>query len=215
MKKSNRLIKTMGTLLVGTATLAIYDQILRPLILGWGATSKEIASPIPGDDLIPSPITVTTRGMRINAPVEKVWPWLVQIGQGRGGFYSYDWLENIFGMNIHTSDRILPDYQQLTIGDLVPFWQGVGVTVREIDPPYLLVLGGAFDPNSSEVGGTWTFMLHPLDAATSRLLIRTRIAEFPPSWLSRIFTFVLLEPAHFIMERGMLLGIKQRAEQSP
>jgi hypothetical protein len=204
----------VGTLLVGTATLAIYDQILRPRILGWGATNEESTTPMPGDDLIPNPLTTTTRAIRINAPVEKVWPWLVQIGQGRGGFYSYDWLENIFGMNIHNTDRILPEYQQLNVGDLVLFWRGVGVTVRETDPPQTLVLGGSFDPNISEVGGTWTFLLHPLDAAITRLIVRARIAEFPPTWFSRIFSFVLLEPVHFIMERGMLFGIKNRVEKN-
>ncbi len=213
MGKRNQTLKALGIGLSGVAALTIYRWVLRPRILGWGASKQEVTSPMLGDELLPNPVTVTTRAIQINAPVEKVWPWLAQIGQGRGGFYSYDWLENIFGMDIQNADRLLPEHQNLAVGDLVPFWQGSGVAVREIDPPHLLVLGGSFDSTSTEVGGTWTFLLRPLDAATSRLIVRTRIAEFSPPWLSHIFSFALLEPAHFIMERRMLLGIKDRSER--
>jgi hypothetical protein len=212
MKSRNNILKGFGTGLVGAAALVSYVLLLRPRILGWGASKEEVASPMPGDELLPNPITITTRAININAPVDQIWPWLVQIGQGRGGFYSYDWLENIFGLNIHNADRILPNHQHLNVGDLVPFVQGAGVTVQAIDPPKLLVTAGSFDPRSSEVGGTWTFILQKRDAITSRLIVRTRIADFPPSWLSRIFSFALLEPAHFVMEQKMLRTIKDRVE---
>ena len=214
MKDSNKLFKPLGALFIGLALSVVYDRILRPLILGWGSSKQEITKPWPGDELIPKPLTITTRGIHINAPLEQVWPWLVQIGQGRGGFYSFDWLENLLGMDIHNVEHIVPEFQQLSVGDLVPFWQGVGVTVQKIDPPFHLVLGGTFDPNSNEIGGTWSFFLQPTQVGTTRLIVRTRIAQFPPQWLSRIFSFILLEPAHFVMERRMLMGLKSRAERN-
>jgi hypothetical protein len=214
MRKDNTAIKLLSACLAGMAATLGYAYLVRPRILGWGSKPEEIASPMPGDELIHNPLTETTRAVDIDAAVEDVWPWIVQIGQGRGGFYSYEWLENIFGLDIHNADQVLPEYQDLAAGDLIPFWQGVGVTVRQILPPQLLVLAGSFNPQSEEVGGSWTFTLKEIDTTKCRLTVRTRIAAFPPHCLGQFISFKIIEPSHFIMERGMLLGIKKRAEKA-
>lgn len=213
MRKSSKTNHLLSACLAGIVTFLGYAYLIRPRILRWGADSEESSAALPGDELITKPMTQTTRAITIHAPINQVWPWLVQPGQGRGGFYSYDWLENIFQMDIHNADRILPEYQDLAEGDLIPFWQGTGVTVRQVLPPRLLVLAGSFDPRNAETGGTWTFILKEIDDQKCRLIVRTRVAEFAPRWLSQFFSFKILEPAHFMMERGMLLGIKRRAEK--
>jgi hypothetical protein len=214
MVKERKFSKIIAACLAGTAATIGYAALVRPRILGWGATYEEINASIPGDEFVTLVLTQTTRAIDILAPRDKAWPWVVQIGQGRGGFYSYDWLENIFGMDIHNADHILPEHQNLGAGDLIPFWDEVGVTVRQVSPPELLVLAGSFDPKSDTVGGSWTFLLKEISPSRCRLIVRAKIAAFPPRWLSRFFSFKLLEPAHFVMERGMLLGIKQRAEMA-
>jgi hypothetical protein len=193
--------------------LLIGCRKLRPAMLHWGAAPLEISASLDGDELIPDPLLLTTRALSISAPPERIWPWLVQMGQGRGGFYSYDWLDNLFGLNIQNADQILPELQALKVGDLIPFWKGAGVKVIKIEPPSLLVLGGAiYSDNGSDMGGTWVFALQPMDSGDTRLVIRTRVAKFPPRWVGILLCRLIIEPAHFIMERGMLFGIKKRAE---
>ena len=194
--------------------------IVRPRMLNWGATPIEIGRSMPGDELISAAGLITTRAISINTSPEKVWPWLVQMGQGRGGFYSYDWLENLIGLDIHNSNRIVPELQDLKPGDLIPFWHGAGVNVVVVEPRHLLVLAGTLNPpkeqaaGSGEVGGTWVFALDESKSQETKLVVRSRVAKFPPLWLSAVFMRVL-EPAHFIMERKMLRGIKERAERFP
>ena len=146
-----------------------------------------------------------------------VGPWLAQMGQGRGGFYSYEWLENLVGLGIHNSDQIIPDLQNLKPGDLIPFWRGAGVNVVVAEPLHLLVLAGSIygpkeqQAGSGEAGGTWVFMLEKSETQGTRMIARSRVAKFQPAWLSELFMRVL-EPVHFIMEQKMLRGIKERAE---
>lgn len=220
---------------------------LRPRMLRWGASPAEAARTMAGDDLIPRPSLATTRAINIKAGTERVWPWLAQMGQGRGGFYSYEWLENLAGLDIHNSDRIVPELQDLKPGDLIPFWRGAGINVVEVAPGRLLVLAGTLNPPkgkpaagagqsagaevqsaaTAQVGGTWVFALERLepspgrpDAARpgtqqpggTRLIVRARVATFPPAWLSAI-SMLILAPMHFVMERKMLKGIKERAER--
>jgi hypothetical protein len=143
------------------------------------------------------------------------------MGQGRGGFYSYDWLETLIGLDIQNTDQIIPTLQNLKKGDLIPFSKAGGINVIEIKPVYLLVLAGTFlAPERTKghvagegtVGGTWVFMLEKTGMNATRLVVRSRVARFEPVWISNIF-MRLLEPAHFIMERKMLKGIKERAEK--
>src|SRR6478672_6897855 len=94
--------------------------VLRHRYLKWGATSREQAQPLVGDDLLPAVDLSATRAITVDAPADAVWPWLVQLGQGRGGFYSYDWLEQMVGAGIRSADYIVPELQQLAVGDTVP-----------------------------------------------------------------------------------------------
>lgn len=209
-------------ILVLIALLALLAAVgyvtMRPRMLRWGATPAEADRAMAGDELISDPILVSTRAIGIKAGPERVWPWLAQMGQGRGGFYSYEWLENLAGLNIHNSDRIIPEMQNLKPGDLVPFWRGAGVNAAVVEPGRLLVLAGTLNPpkgqaaGSGDVGGTWVFALEQPKPEATRLVVRSRVAKFRPAWLGAFFMRVL-EPLHFLMERRMLQGIKARAER--
>ena len=107
-----------GALVVGVA-VAAYPALLRTRCLTWGATSDEINRQMPGDDLVPDPDLVATRAVTIAAPPHAIWPWLVQMGSGRGGVYTYDWIENLFGLGMHSASEILPQFQDLDVGDVL------------------------------------------------------------------------------------------------
>jgi len=191
----------------------------RKYMITWGTAQDDLTQPYSADTLIDNVVTVSTRKILIKTTPEKIWPWLVQMGQGRGGFYSYDWLENLFGLNIHNSDTIVPEYQTLKTGDLIPFWDGAGINVLRIEPLKTLVLGGSLKPDKGvtyqsekSVGGTWSFHLSPESADTTHLIIRTRIEKFKPALLCFLLARLLIEPIHFIMERKMMVGIKKRSE---
>lgn len=208
---SSRLVKMIG---IGGAALAGYILAFRPWHLAWGATGAEVRRRLPGDGWAPAPRQTATRAITIQAPPAEVWPWLVQLGQGRGGFYSYDWLENLIGCDIHNADRILPEHQDLAVGDKVrlgpegyPFY-----TVAQIEPERALVLR-AGDPatNSAPINETWLFFLEATGDRATRLIVRNR-RDYEPSLGNFLVWQVFTEPVHFIMERKMLLGLKQRAE---
>jgi hypothetical protein len=213
----------VGLATLGAVAAGVYLLFIRPWHLRWGATNEEVHHSMPGDDLVTRVLTESTRAITINAPAEMVWPWLVQIGQGRGGFYSYDWLENLLGLDIHSADRILSEYQSLVVGDLVQLAPGSGMTVALIEPGQLLVLHETFDPLTGRmidrtaehpgrfVDGSWAWLLKGHERQTTRLLTRFR-ADLRPTFLGRPF-LALLEPIIFMMEHKMLLGIKQRAEK--
>jgi hypothetical protein len=204
------------------ATLAAYRLAVRPWHRHWGATDEEVRRVWPGDELVPDPAFESTRAITIDAPAEAVWPWLVQIGQGRGGFYSYAWLENLVGAAIHNADRIVPAWQTLHVGDTVRMapperFGGQGrAIVMVLELGRALVLGPATDsPEAWQVArktgaGTWAFILDPIDAQTTRLIVRTRSHAWEAPWI----VFNLYDSAHFIMERKMMLGIKQRTERA-
>jgi len=190
----------------------------------WGATDDEIADAMPGDELVPHPLLGYTRAITIDVPPRRVWPWLVQIGHDRGGLYSFDGLENLVGCHIHSTDQILPEQQHLAAGDLVrlgppgyPCFR-----VHEIEAGASLVLVGA-DPrpphaaaskDSTAGTATWQWQLRPTaDPGATRLVTRQRLS-YPPTTGMRVM-WHLVEPVAFVMERQMLLGIKQRAEREP
>jgi hypothetical protein len=187
------------------AALTAYAFLIRPWHLRWGATDEEVKMPLPGDEFVEHPKLNATHAVTIKAPVREVWPWLVQMGQTRGGFYSYSWLENAVGCHLHNADRIVSGWQELKVGDEV--WlhpKAPPLKVLRIDPGRAIVLEKC-----------WTFVLQPVDEHTTRLIIRGR-GDFNPDFgnalLNFIFWRVIFEPAHFIMERKMMLGIKERAE---
>ncbi len=187
----------------------------------WGALDAEVSDPMPGDELVPQPRLGYTRAVEIAAPPDEVWPWLVQLGQGRGGLYSFDGLENLVGCDIHSAGRVLPEHQVLEVGDLVRLGP-VGYPcfrVGAVEPGASLVLVGAdprppHDAASADAPGgvaTWQWQLRPAsDGRRTRLLSRQRLA-YPPTAAMHVL-WHLVEPVGFVMERQMLLGIKRRAE---
>ena len=160
--------------------------MLLPRLRRWGATREEASRPLPGDDLIPDPLYATTRAITVQAPAEAVFPWLVQLGQNRGGFYTYDVLENLLRLDIHSADRIHPEWQDLEAGsDYVSLdpEQTMKLTVVVLDRPRAFVIrtGGPDEPPQAagdffkgEIAATWAFVVEPLTESTSRLLIRWR-----------------------------------------
>lgn len=192
---------------------------------GWGSTDAERLASLPGDSLIPECYHSYTRGITIDAGADDVWPWLVQIGQGRGGFYSYDWLENLFGLNIHSAVSIDSSLQRLSIGDPIRLApdsaSSLFVTVLEPNRVLLLASPDPRDtPDYSPVTdapvlfhSTWGFYLHDQPGGSCRLLVRSRF-EIGPSTPLRAAYRLLLEPANFIMERKMLGTLKKRVEMA-
>jgi len=188
----------------------------------WGATPDECGAQYPGDELVPDPAGTTTRAVSIAAPAEEVWRWLVQIGRGRGGMYSYDRLENLLGLDIHSTGEIRDEWQHLGVGDRVvlvaPGWmglkQGYSLPVARLDPGQALVLRQA--PPEHPWDAVWTFVVVPQGPGACRLISHDRAARKTGAarCLEGIATS-LMEPVTTLMTRRMLLGIKERAEASP
>ena len=205
-----------GAFAVATAAIS-YAFLIRPWHLRWGATKEECRAPLPGDEIVPAPEHEATHAITINAPVADLWPWLVQIGQDKGGFYSYTWLENLAGCHMHNADRLVPEWQGLKVGDVVRLHpKAPPLPVRVVEPYRAIVLGGLGEVEEGDgsvvtAGGTWGMYLKEVDKSTTRLLIRLRLARQSgvKNWLSYD---AVLEPAHFIMERKMMRNIKKRAE---
>jgi hypothetical protein len=193
-----------AVLATGLGSLA-YPLCFRRWCLSWGARPDEVSRKLPGDELLADARIVSTRAITVDAPSAAIWPWLVQMGSGRGGVYTYDWIENLLGLNMHSSREILPQFQDLKTGDELPLGPGrPAMRVAVCDPEHTLTFQFA-DGN-----WVWIFALFAGDGET-RLISRNRIAAAgaPPA---RLFNMLVMEPGSLIMERKMLLGIKQRAE---
>lgn len=203
-------------LYLGGACLVLavsYAAVVRPWLLSWGTTAAERAKPLPGDELVAANESAT-RAITIDVPPERVWPWVAQIGQGRGGFYSYTWLENLAGCEIENADRIHPEWQHLEAGDAVRVHpQAPPIPVLIVEPDRTLVLGGSGDRALHIPPMTWGFVLEPLPGGRTRLLVRER-SRLSGSLRDVFMNKYLLEPAAFIMERRMLVGIRERAEKA-
>ena len=189
------------------AAWAAYPVLWRKCCLTWGATADEVSGQMPGDDLMPDPDVQTTRAITIEAPPGAIWPWLVQMGSGRGGAYTYDWIENLFALNMHSADEILPEFQDLKVGDALPLGSenAPRMRVEVVDPERALVV------RSSDGNWVWAFGLYP-EGKHSRLVSRNRIKMPGGSAPARLGWAVVMEPGSLVMERKMLLGIKHRAE---
>jgi hypothetical protein len=174
----------------------------RPWALTWGATDGEIARSMPGDEVLVNPSFNATRAVTIDAPPEEIWPWIVQIGYRRAGFYSYDILDND---GIPSSKEILPEYQDLSVGDLVPLSKSANVRVTEIEPPHSLVL--LFDVEGTWHDATWVWGLYPVDDNRTRLVTRLRVNA------RGVRSQLFLDLGEIIMMRKCMLGIKRRAEK--
>lgn len=211
-----------------TATALAY-LAWRPRMLRWGATEEEAAEALPGDERISHPRVQSTRAINIDAPPETVWPWIVQMGMGRAGFYTHEWVERPLGGHYaegHSATRVHPEFQDLKVGDVVDYGGGNLVPVQEIEPFSHLVHAEAF-------------VLRALPGDRTRLIVRYRGMGFispavrniapgaPPlsraaafvvervpgvDLLARGLDFFVSDPLHHYMEVGMLKGIKERAE---
>ena len=194
-------IRTTIALLVGLAL--VYRRWLREPILNWGATDGEAAARLPGDELLEDADGVATRAITIEAPPSAVWPWLAQMGPSpRGGAYTYDWIENLLGLDMHSVDRALPEYQQPQVGD------GFGYGANRMS--FVIVEPGhVLSTRSADGNWVWTFVLEEHDGRT-RLISRNR---FRLPRLRDKVGMIPMEPGSLLMERKMLRGIKQRAER--
>jgi len=181
----------------------LYVRLMRRPILTWGATATEAASRLPGDELLEDADGVATRAITIDAPAACVWPWIAQIGPSpRGGAYTYDWLENLLGLNMHSVDRVLPEFQHPKIGETIGYGSNQ-MRVELVDEPRVLSW------RSADGNWVWSFVLRP-EGQETRLLSRNRFRL--PTLVSRI-GMIPMEPASLVMERKMLQGIKQRAKR--
>jgi hypothetical protein len=191
----------------GAALVAVagaYRTFLRRPVLTWGATDEEAVARLPGDELLEDADGVATRAITIDAPPSAVWPWLAQMGPApRGGAYTYDWIENLLGLNMHSADRILPEFQDPEIGDGFGFGPN-RMSYTIVEPTRVLAL------RSADGNWVWSFILEAREGGT-RLISRNR---FRLPRLRDKLGMIPMEPGSLVMERKMLLGIKRRAERS-
>ncbi len=177
-------------------------MVLRRPILTWGATKAEALARLPGDELLEDAQGISTRAIDIDAPAGAVWPWLVQMGPSpRGGAYTYDWIENLLGLDMHSVDRVLPEFQNPLLGETIGFGSN-RMRLELIQPQRVLAW------RSQDGNWVWTFVLNEHDGMT-RLISRNRFRL--PSLAARI-GMLPMEPGSLVMERKMLFGIKQRGE---
>jgi hypothetical protein len=195
---------TMKKLTGLLAALAlVYARVLRKPILTWGASEREAAARLPGDELLEDADGVATRAITIAAPASAVWPWLAQMGPApRGGAYSYDWIENLLGLDMHSVDRVLPEFQQPQVGEGFGYGRN-RMSFAIVDPEHVLAT------RSADGNWVWTFVLDERDGRT-RLISRNR---FRLPKLKDKLGMIPMEPGSLLMERKMLRGIKQRAER--
>ena len=204
---------TRRALVAATVGAAVSMSVvtLRWSYLRWGAVDHETVEPLPGDDLISAPGLVATRAITIEAPPAEVWPWVAQLGQGRGGFYSYDWLENLVGCRITSADRVVPEWQDVAPGDELRLHPQVVLGVAQVDPGRALVVDGR-PPDGSPgppYGFTWSFVLRKHPHLATRLIVRERY-DYTEPWSP-----VVVEPLAFlsaVMTHKMLRGIRDRVE---
>ncbi|MFP5312012.1 MAG: SRPBCC family protein [Actinomycetes bacterium] len=192
----------------GMVTPALW---FRRFYLRWGATEAEAGGSLPGDGFLAVADLQATRGITIKAPPDQVWPWLAQMGQGRGGLYSYDVLENLAGLDIHSADRIHPEWQDIKAGDrfrLAPA-PSADLEVGLVEPRSALVLRVPPGSLPGPFDFTWAFVLQPGPDGSTRLLVRERYAY--RKWWTRVLVEAV-EAASFVMSRRMLKGIRDRAE---
>jgi hypothetical protein len=202
------------------AAAGLVTHGLVPRFLGrWGANPDETTRALPGDELIANPARQQTMAVTVAAPPDQVWPWLVQMGVDRAGLYSYEWVENWFlRLGVVNADRIHPEWQDLKVGDIVAFTPATypsgrqGPRVVSLEKDWSLVLDSSPGSKSGLVTGTWQFVLLPMEHHSTRLVLRSRSGP-GRSLVLRLMDFVLL-PGYLIMDRAMLLGIKDRAERA-
>lgn len=196
------MLKAIVAVVLGGTFAAAYLRVFRPWQLRWGASDAELTLALPGDDLVDEPTFNATRAITVNAPAENIWPWLVQVGLTRAGWYSYDWLDNL---GRPSARRIIPELQDLKPGDVVPMSPDgtQGMRVLALDAPHSMIWG-----TPGEM--TWAWLLEPLPGGSTRVISRVRSRY---RWLSPAIAFsMLVEFTDIWMMRRMLLNIRERAE---
>jgi hypothetical protein len=215
MKKSRYpgLSLTVVAFTVILAAIAVYTYVARPWFLHWGATEADKTRPLPGDDVWLGGVVTGTRAIDIDAPPEKVWPWLVQLGQDRAGFYSYTWLENLVFADIHNSFEIRPEWQERKAKDIVPSVRhGYLFGFVKDKEGYTGWKVQLVEPNRALTLKNWgSFVLEQRGEGRTRFLARSK-AEPLTGPAGRLLVFWLMDPAHFIMEKTMMKEIKRLAE---
>jgi len=208
--------------LVGMVVVAGYVALVRRWQLRWGTPAWLVHAPLPGDEVVDTADLVATRAIRIEAPAAQVWPWVVQLGQGRGGFYSYDALENLIGCDIHSAERIVDAWQHLEVGDEVRLHPEVALRVVHVEAGHALVLEGSVPVTGAASEGSggegaaqapydfsWAFVVQEAGDGGSWLVVRERYGY------RRWWTWLLVEPVaavSFVMTHRMLRGIRARVE---
>ena len=181
----------------------VYVALLRKPVLTWGASDEEAGAPLPGDELLEEADGVATRAIDIDAPPDAVWPWIAQMGPSpRGGAYTYDWIENLLGLGMHSADEVLSEYQDPKLGDTIAYGKNT-MRIERVEPEHVLAW------RSQDGNWVWTFVLEPRHGST-RLISRNRYRL--PTIAARV-GMLPMEPASLVMERKMLQGIKSRAER--
>lgn len=203
-----RFLKLVGILLGLVILVVVLMAAMLPWMDRWGATDDEIITTLPGDDLVPAPAVSYNRAVTIDASPQNIYPWLMQMGAERGGMYSYSWFEtNILRCELINADRVHPEWQDLKVGDKVRMcpgdWGPPAYEVALLEPDRTMVLGHRENGAWLDV---WQFVLVPQTDGTTRLVLRSRDMKSGGIW-------DVIRPGEFIMVRGMLLGIKQRAER--
>jgi hypothetical protein len=194
----------LGAAVGGAGLLAVYLRVVRPWTMRWGATDEEVTRPLPGDRILPHPGFSATRAITIAARPEHIWPWLVQLGSGRAGWYSYDRLDNA---GIPSATEIRPELQNLKVGDLIPMVMGekVGPRVKALEPNRRMLW-------VTEDQLSWEWLLEPIHEQTTRLLNRIR-GTYPPLLSRRMLYAIAASTGDILMNRKQLRGIKARAER--
>jgi hypothetical protein len=219
MLRSKRSVR-IGAVLLSVATVAELGLIY--LGQTYGSTPEERRMPIPGDDIVPNPQVVTNHAIRIGAPPDAVWPWLVQMGWHRAGWYTARWVDKLlFPANWPSANRIIPGLQEIHLGDFIP--DGApetrcGFIVARLEPQRALALHSTSHLPASwrkrhkaALDWSWAFVLTPIDGGRrTRFLFRSRWNTAP--WWFTLGGWLLIVPADFLMSHDMLQGVKQRAE---
>ena len=198
----------LPTLLVIFTLAVLYWFPIRRWMSRSGTTSPDLTRVMAGDGLIVDPTFTYTMAATVNAQPEDIWPWLVQMGYQRGGLYSYDWLDRLFGfLDRPSATQILPEFQYLALGDKIPVGRGPSWPVAVIEPDRALVLDMR---NMNGFDWVWQFGLYPVDGTRTQIVSRSSVR--PLTIWACLFSLLAIEPAGFLMTRRMLLGLKRRAE---
>jgi hypothetical protein len=214
MRAPSRTTRTARLVIALGGAYPLGAVAVRPWMDRWGLTADERSRPLPVDELVPA-AEQQTHAITIDAPAPAVWPWLVQMGQGRGGFYSHDRLERLVGADIRNAEEIHPEWQDLAVGDLVrtyrplPRFEPLGWIVAAIESGRVFVV---HEPERAGViNSSWAFVLEE-DASGTRLLSRWRFRR--RGLTHYVFKWLVFDPVHVVMETGVLRGLKRRVERS-